>query len=225
MFLPVAAWGWLSTHAGLISWATTDMDGAAPGGQQPQCAQAEKALASLLRNKCFQTILLHCQEKRIYFCTGCSQMVPLLILELKLKSLCEAEGNEASQCPERGAGEIPHPHPLSLLAASPSPRTCFTQQNEKAPVGKAGGCMHIWLYCFVIISREIENVIMIIKLNRNLPIGATELFISTFHPNSLNCSLPRGGGALAQAACVVCWHRRSSPALAETAASGSSCSA
>lgn len=199
----VAAWGQLSTHTGLIPWATTDVDGAAPGGQQPQCAQAEKAQASPLRNKYFQTILLHCQEKRRCFCTavGCSQAIPLLILELKLKSLCQAEGNEASQCLEQGAGEIPHPYPPSLPAASPSPRTCFTQQNEKSLVRKAGGCMHIWLYCFVIISREIENVIMIIKLNRNLPTGATELFISTFHPNSLNHSLPRVGGPLTTPGC------------------------
>lgn len=193
-------------HSGLTSWATADMNGAAPGGQQPQCARTEKAQVSLLRNKYFQTILLHFQEKRRCFCTkaGCSQMIPLLILELKLKSLCQAEGNETSQCPEQGAGEIPHPCLLSLLAALPSLRTCFKQQNEKLLVGKAGSCIHIWLYCFIIISREIENVIMIIKLNRNLPTGATELFISTFHPNSLNHSLPRGGGALTAPGCPHC---------------------
>lgn len=43
---------------------------------------------------------------------------------------------------------------------------------------------------------------MIIKLNCNFPTGATKLFISTFHPNSLNCSLPSGGGTLT-AACTV----------------------
>lgn len=48
------------------------------------------------------------------------------------------------------------------------------------------------LYCLVIISREIENVMMIIKLNCNLPTGATELFLSTFHPNSLNHLLLAG---------------------------------
>lgn len=78
------------------------------------------------------------------------------------------------------------------------------QQNEKLLVGKAGGCMHIWLYCFIIISRETENVIMMIKLNRNLPTGATELFISTFHPNFLNRSLPRGGGVLTALGCLHC---------------------
>lgn len=84
------------------------------------------------------------------------------------------------------------------------PRACFKQQNEKSLVGKAGSCIHIWLYCFIIISREIENVIMIIKLNRNLPTGATKLFIPTFHPNSLNHSLPRGGAALTAPGCPHC---------------------
>lgn len=50
--------------------------------------------------------------------------------------------------------------------------------------------MHIWLYCFVIISRETENVIMMIKLNRNLPTGATELFISLFILISLTIPCP-----------------------------------
>lgn len=78
------------------------------------------------------------------------------------------------------------------------------QQNEKLLVGKAGGCMHIWLCCFIIISRETENVIMMIKLNRNLPTGATELFISTFHLNFLNHSLPRAGAALTALGCPHC---------------------
>lgn len=81
----VPAWGQLSAHTGLISWATLDVDGTAPGGWQPQRAQAEKAQVSLFRNKYFQTILPHFQEKRC-FCTeaGCSQMIPLLIPLLKL---------------------------------------------------------------------------------------------------------------------------------------------
>ena len=75
-----------------------DMDGAAPGIQQPQHVQTEKVQVSLLRNKYFQTILLHFQVRR-WFCTkvGSSQMIPLLILELKFKSLWQAEGSEAAQ--------------------------------------------------------------------------------------------------------------------------------
>lgn len=95
---------------------------------------------------------------------------------------------------------IPTCHPYPLL----SPWTCFKQQNEKSLVGKAGRCIRFWLYCFVIISREIENVIMIMKLNCNLPTGATKLFVAPFHPNSLNCSLPRGGGALTALGCLHC---------------------
>lgn len=79
--------------------------------------------------------------------------------------------------PRIGAGaaeeeSIPQPHTPSLPAVL-------------GVRGRAGGCIHIVLYCLIIISREIENVMMIIKLNRNLPTGATELFLSPFHPNSL----------------------------------------
>lgn len=66
----------------------------------------------------------------------------LLILKLKLKSLCQPEGNEASQCPKQGAGEIPPPYLPSLLPGSMSPWTCFKQQNEKSLVGNAGICIH-----------------------------------------------------------------------------------
>lgn len=33
----------------------------------------------------------------------------------EVKILCQAKGNEASQCPKQGAGEIPYPYLLSLL--------------------------------------------------------------------------------------------------------------
>lgn len=45
---------------------------------------------------------------------------------------------------------------------------------------------------------------MIIKLNCNLLTGATKLFISTLHPNSLNCSLASGGGILTALGCLHC---------------------
>lgn len=46
-------------------------------------------------------------------------MISLLTLELKLKSQRQAEGNEVSQCPERGTAEIPHPYLSSLPFAVP----------------------------------------------------------------------------------------------------------
>lgn len=133
---------------------------------------------------------------------GCFQTIPLLILELKLKSL-QAEGNQSSQCPEQSTEEIPNLYLLSLMAA-PWTWPCFDQQNEKLLVGKAGSCIHIWLYCFIIISRENKNEIMIIKLNHNLLTGATKLFISTFQPNSLTtpgCLLCVPGQAILTSTC------------------------
>lgn len=72
--------------------------------------------------------------------------------------------------------------------------------------GRAGSCVHIMLYCLVLISKEIENVMMIIKLN--LPTGATELFLSTFRPNSLNHLLLTGPLAALRRELPPCWDQR-----------------